>query len=91
MATHSSILVWRVPTDRGTWQATVHGVAKSWSRLRNMVRDQGNETGKGEKPNNTALMCRLLFWAQVGFSFAGNFLGNWNTQRIVPPRGKQLV
>ena len=56
-----------------------------------MVRDQGNETGKGEKPNNTALMCRLLFWAQVGFSFAGNFLGNWNTQRIVPPRGKQLV
>ena len=26
MATHSSILVWR--TDRGAWQATVHGVAR---------------------------------------------------------------
>ena len=25
MATHSSILVWRIPTDRGGWWATVHG------------------------------------------------------------------
>ena len=24
MATHSSILVWRIPMDRGAWQATVH-------------------------------------------------------------------
>ena len=28
MATHSSILAWRIPMDRGTWQATVHEVAK---------------------------------------------------------------
>ena len=28
MATHSSILPWRIPMDSGTWQATVHGVAK---------------------------------------------------------------
>ena len=28
MATHSSILAWRIPMDRGAWQATVHGVAK---------------------------------------------------------------
>ena len=26
-ATHSSILAWRIPTDRGAWWATVHGVA----------------------------------------------------------------
>ena len=25
MATHSSILAWRIPMDRGVWQATVHG------------------------------------------------------------------
>ena len=24
-ATHSSIVVWRTPMDRGAWQATVHG------------------------------------------------------------------
>ena len=32
MATHSSILAWRIP-DRGAWQATVHGVAKSQTQL----------------------------------------------------------
>ena len=29
MATHCSILAWRIPTDRGAWRATVHEVAKS--------------------------------------------------------------
>jgi len=33
MATHSSILAWRIPMVRGTWQAAVHGVAKSWTQL----------------------------------------------------------
>ena len=30
MATHSSILALRIPMNRGAWQATVYGVAKSW-------------------------------------------------------------
>ena len=29
MATHSSILAWRIPKDRGAWRATVHGVTES--------------------------------------------------------------
>ena len=28
MATHSSILAWKNPTDRGAWWARVHRVAK---------------------------------------------------------------
>ena len=28
MATHSSILAWRIPRDRGAWRATIHGVSK---------------------------------------------------------------
>ena len=32
-ATHSSILARRVPMDRGSWRATVHGVTKSWCCL----------------------------------------------------------
>ena len=28
-ATHSSIYAWRIPMDRGSWLATVHGVTKS--------------------------------------------------------------
>ena len=33
MATHSSILAWSIPTDRGPWVATNHGVARSWTQL----------------------------------------------------------
>ena len=29
MATHSSILVWRIPWTEFPWQATVHGVTNS--------------------------------------------------------------
>ena len=36
MATHSSILTWRIPKDRGAWWATVHGAAKSWTRLKRL-------------------------------------------------------
>ena len=28
IATHFSVLAWRIPMDRGAWQATVHGVAE---------------------------------------------------------------
>ena len=33
MVTHSSILAWKIPIDRGAGQATVHVVAKSQTRL----------------------------------------------------------
>ena len=33
MATHYSILAWRIPVDRGAWQSTRHRVAKSQRRL----------------------------------------------------------
>ena len=29
MATHSSILAWRISMDKEAWQATIHGVKKS--------------------------------------------------------------
>ena len=31
MATHSSILDWRIPMGREAWWATVHEVEKSWT------------------------------------------------------------
>ena len=33
IATHSSILAWRIPMGRGAWLATVHGVAKRSQRV----------------------------------------------------------
>ena len=35
IATHYSILAWRIPMNRGAWWAIVHGVAKSQTRLSN--------------------------------------------------------
>ena len=31
MVTHSSIITWRIPMDRGAWQIAVHRVTKSWT------------------------------------------------------------
>ena len=36
MATHSSILAWRIPMDRGAWQAIDHRVTKSQTRLKQL-------------------------------------------------------
>ena len=33
MATHSSILAWKIPQTEEPWWATVHGVAKSQTQL----------------------------------------------------------
>ena len=36
MATHSSILAWRIPWTERAWQAIVHGVAKNQTRLKQL-------------------------------------------------------
>ena len=44
MATHSSILACRV-LDRGAWWATVHGVTKSWTRLKRLSSSSCSRNG----------------------------------------------
>ena len=34
IATHSSVLAWRIPMEKGAWWDTAHRVAKSWTRLK---------------------------------------------------------
>ena len=43
MATHTSILAWRIPMDRGDWQATVHGVRHDWSTKHSTDMELGND------------------------------------------------
>ena len=37
MTNHSSILAWRIPMDEGAWWATVQGVTKNWTQLKQPV------------------------------------------------------
>ena len=52
MATHSSILAWRIPADRGAWQVTIHGVAgldltEATARTQAIAGDMGLVPGLG--------------------------------------------
>ena len=46
MATHSGILAWRIPKDRGAWWAMVHRVTKSQTQVKRL-------TTHGHIPSNT--------------------------------------
>ena len=67
-ATHSSILVWRIPMDRGAWWATVHGILQArilewvaipFSRGSSWPRDQFLPSKPPGKPLHTERHC---FW-----------------------------
>ena len=62
MATHSSILAWRIPMDRGAWWATVHGVTKSWTQLSTAQHDvwkciRGFPLGLVEQASLNSIFC----------------------------------
>ena len=44
MATHSSILAWRIPRDKGAWWAAIYGVTQSWTRLKWLSSSSNGQT-----------------------------------------------
>ena len=52
MVTHSSLLAWRIPKDRGAWQAAVHEAAKSQAGPRAHASDGAREQEKWDKYSN---------------------------------------
>ena len=56
LATHSSILAWRIPMDRGAWWATVHSVAKSWIRLKRLSTDAHRKFKSSVKGMNAMIL-----------------------------------
>ena len=45
MATHSSILAWRIPMDRGAWRAIVPKVAESQTQMKQLITQALNDQG----------------------------------------------
>ena len=62
MATHSSILAWRIPMDRGAWRAMVHGFSKS-----------GHDRGTQHSTHILSPRCFLL-WDSWLFSYGTSML-----------------
>ena len=46
MATHSSVLAWRIPEDGGAWWVAIYGVAQSQTRLKRLSSSSSSSRGK---------------------------------------------
>ena len=55
MAAHSRIFAWKILMDRGAWQATVHGVAKSRTQLSNSAHGKEYTYNQNEEKKNSRL------------------------------------
>ena len=70
MATHSSILAWRIPMDRGAWQATVHAAAAAKSLQSCPTLCDPIDGSPPGSPVPGILQERTLEWVAISFSSA---------------------
>ena len=68
MATHSDILAWKIPMDRGAWRAIVHGVAKSRTQL-------SDWTELCLVAQSCPTLCNPMDYSPPGSSVHGDFPG----------------
>ena len=72
LATHSSVLAWRIPMDRGAWRARVRGVAKSQTRLKQLsthARTHSSKAGIETKISDSTFLSSGDLGKQGGNSF----------------------
>ena len=72
MATHSSVLAWRIPGMGGPWWAPVYGVTQSWTRLKRLssssnVKLTDNPSPRVFSPSNCSLLCIISLLIQSSF------------------------
>ena len=56
MATHSSVLAWRIPGTQGAWWAAIYGVAQSWTRLKRLSSSSSILHVRCDRPTRLPLM-----------------------------------
>ena len=66
MATHSSILAWRIPMDKGAWWATVHAAATAAKSLQSCLTlcDPKDPSLEGSSVHGI-LQARILEWVAM--------------------------
>ena len=76
MVTHSSILAWSIPMDRGTWKAMVHRVVKNQTQLSDLAR-----THAGSLMHN---LLQFSLFGEGGVPVLAHFTDSeFNAQRAV--------
>jgi len=75
VATHSSIVAWRIPIDRGAWWATVHGVAKSQTQLRDFHFHECDMTVYNAVAMLVYLHCNKSIYIKLKLQFPNDFHG----------------
>ena len=72
MATHSSVLAWRIP-GTGAWWAAVYGVTQSRTRLKRLSSSSSRELGDSliaqlvkNWPAMQEILVRFLSWEDKG-------------------------
>ena len=91
MATHSSILTWGNPINKGAWQATVHGVAKSQTQPNKNKLILPSELRLW--PTFSEIFLKIQFQLSILFNTSNqctikylyNYLTNCTAQRTVSP------
>ena len=85
IATHSSMLAWRIPMDRGAWWATVHGVTESdatewlstaqWQFKGKYCTIEKTWALKPDRSGFRSRFCYFLVWlAQITYPLRFSFL-----------------
>ena len=63
MATHSSILTWRIPMDRGAWWVTVPGVGES--DMTEWLSTQAPPNWLNQKPKHAVILWVILIYPPI--------------------------
>ena len=98
MATHSSILAWRIPKDRRAWCGSVQGVAKSWIQLSHWTQHTHSLqitswVGLGNLSSTLFFFCHTMQHAGSWFSdqdgpmpcaLGDGNLNLWTTREVLP-------
>ena len=60
MATHSSVLAWRIPGDGGAWWAAIYGVAQSRTQLKRLSSISSSwDTALGNREANPGMLSKV--------------------------------
>ena len=94
MKTHSRIHAWRIPMDRGTWWATIHGVTKSltwlkWLSMHMQILGKSAAAAAASKSHwSCPTLCNPIDSSPPGSSVSGILQARiWSGLPFPPPIG----